>query len=77
MSGTPRTWIIVGCGYTGTQLARTLVARPELAADVIITRRDGEVARALGVALGVRGERADLAELGRPGSIEVPAGAIV
>jgi nucleoside-diphosphate-sugar epimerase len=77
MSGTPRTWIIVGCGYTGTQLARSLVARPELAAEVTITRRDGEVARALGAALGVRGERAELAELGQPGGLEVPAGAIV
>ena len=65
-----RTWLIVGCGYTGTQLARALVARPELAASVTITRRDREVARALGAALGVRGERVDLAELAgrtRPG----------
>jgi len=69
-----RTWLIVGCGYTGTQLARTLVARPELAAEVAITRRDREVARALGAALGVRGERADLAD---PGSLAVPRGAIV
>jgi nucleoside-diphosphate-sugar epimerase len=58
-----RTWLIVGCGYTGIQLARTLVARPELAADITITRRDREIARALGAALGVRGERADLAGL--------------
>jgi len=57
------TWLIVGCGYTGTQLARALVARPELAAGVTITRRDREVARALGAALGARGERVDLAEL--------------
>lgn len=77
MNGTPRTWIIVGCGYTGTQLARTLAARRDLAAEVAITRRDGEVARALGAALGVRGERAELAELGRPGALEVPAGAVV
>jgi nucleoside-diphosphate-sugar epimerase len=69
-----RAWLIVGCGYTGTQLARTLVARPELAAEVTVTRRDGEVARALGAALGVRGERADLAE---PGALDVPPGAIV
>jgi nucleoside-diphosphate-sugar epimerase len=77
MTATRATWLIVGCGYTGTQLARTLVARPELAADVTVTRRDGEVARALGAALGVRGERADLAGLGQPGALEVPAGAIV
>ena len=66
-------WLIVGCGYTGTQLARTLVAQPA-PAEVTITRRDREVARALGAALGVRGERADLAD---PGSLEVPDGAIV
>jgi nucleoside-diphosphate-sugar epimerase len=77
MNGTPRTWIIIGCGYTGTQLARTLAARRDLAAEVVITRRDAEVARALGAALGVRGERAELAELGQQGALEVPAGAIV
>ena len=86
------TWWIVGCGYTGTLLARTLVASPGLAKDVTITRRDREVARALGAALGVRGERLDLAELARhppraepgeqaapapPGALEVPRGAIV
>jgi nucleoside-diphosphate-sugar epimerase len=69
-----RAWLIVGCGYTGTQLARTLVARPELAAEVTITRRDREVARALGAALQVRGVRADLAE---PGALDVTPGAIV
>lgn len=67
-------WLIVGCGYTGTQLARALVARPELAAEVTITRRDREVARALGAALRVRGERADLAEAG---ALDVPPGAVV
>jgi len=67
-------WVIVGCGYTGTALARMLTSRPQLAAGVTITRRDGEVARALGAVLGVRGVRADLAE---PGSLEVPRGAIV
>ena len=77
MRGAPPTWVILGCGYTGTQLARTLVARPELAAGVTVTRRDAEVARALGAALGARGERADLAELGRPGGLELPDGAIV
>jgi nucleoside-diphosphate-sugar epimerase len=88
MTAARRTWIIVGCGYTGTELVRTLVARPELADDVILTRRDGEVARALAAALAepgsgtrsaprVRGERAVLAELGQPGALEAPAGAIV
>jgi len=75
-----RPWLIVGCGYTGAELARTLVARPDLAADVTITRRDREAARALGATLGGRGERVDLAELarlGHHGSMEVPAGSIV
>ena len=58
-----RPWLIVGCGYTGTQLARVLVSRPEVAGEVTITRRDPEVARALGAALGARGVRADLADL--------------
>jgi nucleoside-diphosphate-sugar epimerase len=69
-----RAWLILGCGYTGTQLARTLVARPELAGKVTVTRRDPEVARALGAALGVRGEPADLASLDPR---LVPAGAVV
>ena len=68
------TWLVLGCGYTGTALARNLVGRPDLAADLVITRRDREAARALGSALGVRGERADLAD---PGSLAVPDGAIV
>jgi len=72
-----RAWLIVGCGYTGTQLARTLVAHPDLAASVTITRRDREIARALGAALGVRGERAELAAFASPGALEVPPGAIV
>ena len=72
-----RTWLIVGCGYTGTQLARTLVARPDLAGSITITRRDGEVARALGAALGVRGERADLTARADQEPLDVPPGAIV
>ncbi|HEX3757151.1 MAG TPA: NAD-dependent epimerase/dehydratase family protein [Kofleriaceae bacterium] len=74
-----RAWRIIGCGYTGTQLARALVAQGP--ADIAITRRDGEVARALGAALGVRGERLDLAEpaLGAASAAPglVPPGAIV
>src|SRR5690242_15405599 len=76
-----RPWLIVGCGYTGTQLARTLAAEPALAAGIVITRRDREVARALGAALGVRGERVDLAETAAaaaaPSSPLVSPGAIV
>jgi nucleoside-diphosphate-sugar epimerase len=67
-------WLIIGCGYTGTALARTLAAEPTLAADITVTRRDREAARALGEALGVRGERADLTD---PGSLEVARGAVV
>ena len=65
-------WLILGCGYTGTVLARALVAQP--GAEVTITRRDREAARILAAALGVQGERADLAE---PASLDVPPGAIV
>jgi nucleoside-diphosphate-sugar epimerase len=51
-------WVIVGCGYTGTRLARALV---EEGAEVTVTRRDGAAAGQLAVQLGVRGVRADLA----------------
>jgi len=75
-----RAWLIIGCGYTGTQLARTLASQGR-AGEVTITRRDGEVARALGAALGVRGERLDLSlsdPLADPGAaLAVPPGAIV
>jgi nucleoside-diphosphate-sugar epimerase len=83
-----RAWWILGCGYTGTELARTLVARPELAAAITITRRDGEAARTLAASLGVHGERAELSELAdlsdlsdlserRAASPVIPPGAIV
>jgi len=68
-------WMILGCGYTGTRLARTLVSNPELAGDIVVTRRDREAARVLGLELGVRGVPAELANLGAlaaaPGSIVV------
>ena len=73
-----RAWLIVGCGYTGTQLARTLAAGGPgsgAAGEVTVTRRDPEVARALGAALGVRGERLDLAD--PAAALAVPPGAIV
>jgi nucleoside-diphosphate-sugar epimerase len=69
-----RDWLILGGGYTGAELARTLVARPELATRVTITRRDREVARTQAAALGVHGERA---VLGDPASLHVARGAIV
>jgi nucleoside-diphosphate-sugar epimerase len=72
-----RPWLIVGCGYTGTQLARTLAADAALAGEVIVTRRDREVARALGAAVGVRGERLDLTDLAADAAALVPPGAIV
>jgi len=71
---TPRvsSWVLVGCGYTGTRLARALVERGEA---VTITRRDaGAVARLAGE-LGVRGVRADLAEPATLAGI-IPPGAI-
>jgi nucleoside-diphosphate-sugar epimerase len=67
-------WLIVGCGYTGALLARTLVARPALASDITVTRRDPEGARALGTELGVRAIAADLAQ---PGSLGAAPGAVV
>ncbi|MDX2087751.1 MAG: NAD(P)H-binding protein [Kofleriaceae bacterium] len=66
-------WFLVGCGYTGTRLARALVARGDA---VTVTRRSTEAARVLGAELGVRAVRADL---GDPASLEgiVPPDAIV
>lgn len=66
-------WFIVGCGYTGTRLARALVGQ---GADVTITRRDGAAATELAEQLGARGLRADLAQ---PNTLRgaVPPGAIV
>ena len=69
-----RAWLIIGCGYTGTQLARTLAAQGQ-GSEVTVTRRDRDVARALGAALGVRGERLDLAD--PAAALAVPPGAIV
>ncbi|MDB4961613.1 MAG: NAD-dependent epimerase/dehydratase [Myxococcales bacterium] len=66
-------WILVGCGYTGTRLARALVAQ---GAAVTITRRDPATVADLAASLGVHGTSADL---GRPATLEglVPPGAIV
>ena len=52
-------WFIVGCGYTGTRLARALVGQ---SADVTITRRDAGAASGLAEQLGARGLRVDLAD---------------
>lgn len=66
-------WFLLGCGYTGTRLARALVGQ---GADVTITRRDREAATACAAELGARGVQADLAD---PDSLRgiVPPGAIV
>jgi nucleoside-diphosphate-sugar epimerase len=65
--------MIVGCGYTGTRLARALVGQ---GASVTITRRDPQAVAELAATLGVSGATADLA---RPGSLDglVAPGAIV
>jgi len=65
-----RPWIILGCGYTGTALARRLVAAGE---PVTVTRRDPAVAAVTGQAVGAPGLAVDLA---RPVAA-FPAGAIV
>jgi nucleoside-diphosphate-sugar epimerase len=54
-----RSWLVLGCGYTGTVLARELVRRGE---PVTITRRTADTAERLAGELGVRGVRVDLAE---------------
>ncbi len=71
MSGPP--WVIVGCGYTGSYLARTLAGR---GAELTITRRDRTAANELAQQLGARGVGADLDD---PSTLEgvFPAGAIV
>ncbi|HEU0032497.1 MAG TPA: NAD-dependent epimerase/dehydratase family protein [Kofleriaceae bacterium] len=51
-------WVLVGCGYTGTRLARALVGQ---GADVTVTRRDRAALETLAGQLGVRGVRVDLA----------------
>jgi nucleoside-diphosphate-sugar epimerase len=66
------TWLVLGCGYTGSELARGLVSDGH---DVIVTRRDAGRAEAIAAELGphVRGVAADLSGV-LPG---VPAGTIV
>jgi nucleoside-diphosphate-sugar epimerase len=66
------TWVIVGCGYTGCELARRLVADGH---DVIATRRGAAHAAELAGQLGVRGIALDL-DLAQP-LPALPRGAIV
>jgi nucleoside-diphosphate-sugar epimerase len=63
----------VGCGYTGTHLARALVAQ---GAEVTIARRSAEV-HALAGGLGVRGVRADLADPGSLAGLVAPHAIVV
>ena len=65
------TWVIVGCGYTGHEVARRLVAEGGHA--VTVTRRDAAAAQATAAELGVRGMALDLSRETRA----FPAGAIV
>lgn len=66
-------WFVVGCGYTGTRLARVLVGQ---GADLTITRRTAEATEETAGALGARGVRADLSEPATLAGI-IPPGAIV
>ena len=69
-------WIVVGSGYTGSRLARALVAEGPGVNAVTVTRRDRAALAALATELPVRTVTADLAD---PRTLEglVPAGAIV
>ncbi len=53
-----RTWFILGCGYTGTALAKRVISDGERA---IVTRRDAAAAEAIGVELGAEFRAVDLA----------------
>jgi nucleoside-diphosphate-sugar epimerase len=66
-------WILVGCGYTGTRLARVLVGQ---GADLTITRRTSAAAQESAEMLGARGVMADLSD---PATLMgvIPADAIV
>ena len=54
------TWSIVGCGYTGTALARRLIAEGH---QIVVTRRDPTAARELATELGAEGIALDLAAI--------------
>ncbi len=66
-------WILIGCGYTGTHLARALVAR---GTTVTITRRDPATLATLASELGVAGVRVDLTDPSTLAAL-TPAGCIV
>lgn len=84
MTASTAPWWIIGCGYTGRELVRTLLAATERPSEIVITRRGARVAGAVAAELGVRGEPLDLAELADPHDLDrararlaIPAGAIV
>lgn len=62
------TWFVIGCGYTGTTLARVLLARGEA---VTTTRRDASTAEAQADMLGSRGFGADLADPASLAALEI------
>jgi nucleoside-diphosphate-sugar epimerase len=65
------TWFVLGCGYTGTALARRLIAEGQ---HVIVTRRDPAAATRLAGELGAaEGRGVDLAR----DAVPAPAGSIV
>ncbi len=66
-------WVLIGCGYTGSRLARVLVGQ---GADLTITRRAAADAEATAGQLGARGVAADLADPATLLGI-IPADAIV
>src|SRR4051812_27834551 len=66
-------WFIVGAGYTGTALARRLIAEGET---VVVTRRSAAAAEALAAELGCQARVLDLAlpipiAVGTPNAIVV------
>ncbi|HWM86980.1 MAG TPA: NAD-dependent epimerase/dehydratase family protein, partial [Kofleriaceae bacterium] len=68
-------WLLVGCGYTGTRLARRLIAG---GARVVATRRTAEAASHTAVDIGPDAE-VRVADLQHPDTLEglVPDGALI
>lgn len=68
-------WLLVGCGYTGTRLARRLLAE---GARVVVTRRTAEAAAHTAADLGPEAD-VRVADLQHAGSVAdlVPAGAFI
>jgi nucleoside-diphosphate-sugar epimerase len=66
-------WVLIGCGYTGAYVARTLIGR---GVPLTITRRDRTAAEEMAQQLGANGAGVDL---GDPSTLEgvIPPGAIV